>query len=166
MYLKLVQFDAVKLRHGVDQIRRGDRLGHAVLPATAFDEIIEEHSDYVIWLQESSVPIHNTEAVGVAVGRNADLGSGLAHLFSQVFEQVIVGFRGVSAEQNVATVVHRGHLQPGTAKQFVRVSASRARHGIEDYAQVRFANRAEVDDFTQTFQVGRLGIERSVLHRS
>ena len=42
--------------------------------------------NHVVRLKECSVGIHNAEAVGVAVGRNPNVRSGLAHLLSQVFQ--------------------------------------------------------------------------------
>src|ERR1700721_3241345 len=70
----LMQLHTVELRQGIDQIRGRDRFGYAVFPAPAFDEIIEQQSDYIIRRQKSAVGVYDAKAVGVAGGRNADLG--------------------------------------------------------------------------------------------
>jgi len=75
---------------------------------------------------------------------------------------MIVRLRGVSAEKNVAIVMHGGYLDSRATQQFVGVSARRAPHGIEDYPQICLANDVEIDSLTQALQVGRLGIDRVV----
>ena len=79
---------------------------------------------------------------------------------------MIVGFGSMSAEQDVAIVMHCSDLQAGAAQHFVGVSASRAPHGIEDHSQTCLANHIEIDDFTQAFHVGGLGIDGLVCRRS
>src|SRR3984893_14469571 len=111
----LVQLHAVRLRQSVDQIGGGDRLGHSVLPAAALDQVIKEQGNHVIRLQEGSVGVDYAEAIGVAIGRDANLGLRLAHLFTQIFEQMIVGFGSMSAEQAVTLPEYAGALPAGAA---------------------------------------------------
>src|SRR5580693_5538522 len=85
----LVQFDTMMLGQSVDQVRRGDRLGNAVLPATTLYEVIKEQGNDVVRLQEGSIGIDNAEAVGVAIGCNADLRSALPHLLPEILQQMI-----------------------------------------------------------------------------
>src|ERR1700733_14630035 len=67
------QLNPVMLGQRVDQICRCHRLGHAILPPAALYQIVEEQSDDIIRLQESSVAIDNAEAIRVAIGSNANL---------------------------------------------------------------------------------------------
>ncbi len=69
---------------GVDQVGGGDAFGHAVLPAARFDEVVEEQGDDVVGLDEGAVFVDDAEAVGVAVGGNADGRADLLHLAWQL----------------------------------------------------------------------------------
>ena len=148
------------LGDGVDQVGGGDRLGYAVLPAAALDQVIEQQGDDVVGLKEGAVGVDDAEAVGIAVGGNADVRPGLAHLLAQGFEQMIVRLGGVSAEQNVAAIVHGrnlARLRRAAIRRSIR--ALLPKHGIEHDLQSRLADGVQIDHFPQARQVIRLGIE-------
>ena len=48
---------------------------------------------------------------------------------------MIVRLRGITAEENIARIVHRRHLDAGFAQQRIRVSARRSPEGIKDNLQ-------------------------------
>ncbi len=134
-------------------------LADAILPAAALHQVIEEQRDDVVRLEECAVGVDDAEAVGVSIGRDADLGPGFAHLLAQIFEQMIVGLRRMSAEQHVAIVMHRRDLHAGAAQQFVGVSPRRTPHGVEGHPQSGLLDDVEIDDFAQTLQIRGLRIE-------
>ena len=72
---------------------------------------------------------------------------------------MVVRLGGVSAEQNIARIVHGRNLHAGGAQQFVGVSARCAKHGIEHDFQSRLAHCIQIDCLPQPRQIIRLGIE-------
>jgi len=91
----------------------------------------------------------NSESVRITVGRHADSRGGFAYLEAQVFQQVIVRFRGVTAEKYVACVVDGGHLDSSLAQGRIRLTARGAPHGIENNLNAGFPDGVEIDDFAQ-----------------
>src|SRR5581483_12275699 len=100
-----------------DQIRGGHRLADTVPPAAALDQVVEQQSEDVVRLKEGAVFVHDAEAVGIAVGGNADVGLHFAHFDAHGLEQVVVRLGRVTAEQHIAIIVHGGNLNPGVAQQ-------------------------------------------------
>ncbi len=145
---------AVMFGHGIDQVGGGDGLGHAIFPATAFDQVVEQQGDDVVGSEESAVGVHNSEAVSIAVGGDADVRVGGAHLFAASVEQVVVRFGSVSAEEHVTAIVDGGDIDAGLAQQSIGISARGSPEGIEDHPQIGFLDGFEVDDLSQARQVG------------
>ena len=75
-----VELDFVFFGKRVDEI--GGRYGFAdsVLPAARFDQVIEEQRDDVVGLEERAVFVDNAEAIGIAIGRDANSRAHFAHL--------------------------------------------------------------------------------------
>ena len=90
------------LGEGVDEIGGGHALGHAVPPAAGLDEVVEEQRDDVVGLDEGAVGVDDAEAVGVAVGGDAEGGADLLHFLFGVAEELVVGLGSVAAEEHVA----------------------------------------------------------------
>ena len=63
-----------------------------------FKETNQKQSDDVVRLHERAVLVDDAKAVRVAVGCDPYAGSGLAHLGAQIFKQMVVGLRGMSAK--------------------------------------------------------------------
>ena len=155
-------------RQRVDQIRGRNRFGHAILPAPALHQIIKQQRDHIIRLQKSSIGVDNAKTVGVAIRRNPNLRPSLAHLLSQIFQQMIVRLRRMPAEQHVAIIMHGRDLQARAAQQFVRISASRAPHRIKRDPQIRLANHFQIDNLSQPLQISPASdpdFHASPLHR-
>ena len=108
---------AVMLGNGIDQVGGRDRFGHAIFPAPAVHQVIEQQGDDVVGREESAVGVHDAEAVGVAVGGDADVRLGGSHLFAASFEQMVVGLGSMAAKQHVATVMDGGDIHAGLAQQ-------------------------------------------------
>src|SRR3954471_9135791 len=70
---RFVELHLVIVGERVNQVRRRNRLRHTVLPAATLNKVVEEKRDDVIRLDKSAVLVNNTEAIGVAVGRDDDL---------------------------------------------------------------------------------------------
>ena len=68
-----IKRDLVVIGEGVDEVGGGDAFGDAVAPAAGFDEVVEEQGDDVVGLDEGAVLIDDAEAVGVAVGGDAEV---------------------------------------------------------------------------------------------
>ncbi len=90
--------DVMMLGEGVDQVGGGYGFAYAVFPTAGFDEVIEKQRNDVIGLEEGSVLIDDAEAVGVAIGGNADVGVGVVHFAPEVSEQMIVGLGSMAAK--------------------------------------------------------------------
>src|SRR5207237_3917591 len=65
---RLVQFDFMVPGQSVNQIRGSDRLSDTIFPSAAFDQVIEQQGDDVIWLQKGPVLVHDAEAVRINLG--------------------------------------------------------------------------------------------------
>src|SRR4029077_12053162 len=128
-----VQLDPVVPGQGVDHVGGGYGFSHSILPAAALHQIIEEKGDDVIRLEESSVLIDDAEASGVHVRSDADLRIGFANLPAEVFEQMIVRLRRMSAEEHVTIVVDSRHVHAGVAQQRVGISARRSPEWIKHH---------------------------------
>ena len=113
----LVERHLVEVGESVNQVGGGHTLGHAVAPAARLNQVVEQQRDDVVGLDEGAVSIHNAEAVGVAIGGNAESRANLAHLRLGVAEQVIVGLGRMAAEEDVAVVVHGFNGDAGIAQQ-------------------------------------------------
>src|SRR5580698_11513418 len=133
------------LSQGVDEVGGGDRFTDAVFPAASLDEIIEQESDDVIGLKESSVLVYDAEAVGVTIGGDADVGVGFAHFLAKIVEQMVVRFRGMAAEEHVAVIVHGRDFNSGFLQQGIGIVATGAPEGIEHDSQASFLNCLEID---------------------
>ena len=69
---RFVEFDLVFFGKRVDEIGGGDRFADSVLPAAGFNQVIEEQRNDVVGLEECAILVDNAEAIGIAIGRNAD----------------------------------------------------------------------------------------------
>src|SRR5712664_347735 len=122
--------------HGVDQVGGGYRLGHAIFPAAAFDQVVEQQGHDVVGGEESAVGVHDSEAVGVSVGGDTDVCLHCSHLFAAAFEQVVVRFGSMAAEEDVTAIMDGRDIYAGFAQQRVGIPARGAPEGVEDYAQI------------------------------
>src|SRR5207248_8763202 len=122
----LVEVEFVFLCDGVQHVSSGNRLSHTCAPAARFEQVIEEKSDHVIWLDEGAVSVNNAEAIGVAVGADADRGAGLFHFGATFVQQFAFRLGGVSSEENVTVIMNCCNGDPVFAQQDVRVSARRS----------------------------------------
>jgi len=91
---RFVKLDFIFFSQSINQIGSSNRLSNAIFPAARFNQIIKEQGDDVVGLYKCAVLIDDSETVGITVGRNANSSAGFAHLDAQVFQQVIVRFRG------------------------------------------------------------------------
>ena len=91
----LVELDLVFFGKRVDEIGGGNGLADSIFPAAGFDQVVKEQRNNVVGLEERTVLVGNPKTIGIAIGRDANCRADFAHLFTQVFEQVIVGFGGV-----------------------------------------------------------------------
>ena len=83
---------------------------------------------------------------------------------------MIVGLRGVTAEEYVSVVVDRGNFDARLAQDVATVAASRSPEGIEDDLDVRVGDGLEIDELAEPLQetglyvfvfkaaVGRIGV--------
>src|ERR1019366_10686100 len=87
----LVELDLVFFGQRVDEVGGGNGFADSVSPAAAFDQVAKEQRDDVVGLEERAVLVDNPEAIGIAIGRDANRRADFAHLVAQVFEKMIVG---------------------------------------------------------------------------
>src|SRR5437899_4652225 len=66
---RLEQFPVVQLCDAIDQMRRRYGSRDAALPAAAFDEVVDQHCDQLVGINEFGAFVENAESVGIAVGR-------------------------------------------------------------------------------------------------
>src|SRR5438477_9099226 len=82
----LVQRHAVMFGHSINQVGGGNRLGHAILPASAFNQVVKQQGDDVVGGEESAVGVYDSEAVGVSVSGNTDVRLCSSHFFATAGE--------------------------------------------------------------------------------
>ena len=102
---RLMNFAAVFGGNGVEQMRRGHAARGIQLPAAAFDEVVVEQAENVIGRNPGAVRVDDAEAVGVAIGGQADLRfAGLLrdHGFREQLEIALGDVRAGALEENVA----------------------------------------------------------------
>src|SRR5262249_17900548 len=73
------EFSVVELRNTIDQMGRRDRPGDAALPAAAFNQVIHEHGNQLVGIDEFRAFIQYAEAVGITVGCQSQLEPILLH---------------------------------------------------------------------------------------
>ena len=112
-----MQLDFVIASKGINKVRGRDGLADAVFPAAALDQIIKQQRDDVIRLKEGAILVHNTKAIGVAVGGYADVGFDVTHLIAHRLQQVVVWLRSVASEEHIAVVVNGCDLDPGVSQE-------------------------------------------------
>src|SRR5438067_78002 len=78
-----VQRNLVLFGERINQVGRRHRLSHAISPPAALHQIIEKQSNNIIRLHEGAVLIDNSKAVSIAIRRDSDARSDLAHLRAQ-----------------------------------------------------------------------------------
>src|SRR5262245_56517375 len=161
-----VQLHAMMFGQRVDQVGRRNGLAYAVFPPSAFHQIIEQDGDDVIGLDERTVFIHDAEAIGISVGRDAKPGAGAFHGGTKVVEQRIVRLRRMAAEQHVASVVDCGDWNTEVAQQSVGIVASRTPERIKHDPHSRLAYQGKVTiSFRRAKYAGRgstsLGLVRA-----
>ena len=153
-----VERDLVVVGEGVDEVGGGDAFGDAVAPAAGFDEVVEEQGDDVVGLDEGAVGVDDAEAVGVAVGGDAEGRADLFHFAFGVAEQVVVGLGCMAAEEDVAVVVDGFDGDAGVAEQVGRVAAARAPEGIVDDLDAGLGDGLEVDELGEALEEGGLDV--------
>src|SRR5215470_12020401 len=67
------QFSVVELGNAIDQMRGGNRPGDAALPAAAFDQVIHQHRNELVRIDEFRPFIQYAEPVGITVRRQSEL---------------------------------------------------------------------------------------------
>ncbi len=125
-----------------------------------FHQIVKQQRDDVVGLEERAVVVDNPEAVGIAIGRNANPRADFAHLVPQVFEQMIVGFGRVASKEHIASVMDGGHRYASLAQERVRIAAGSAPHGIEGNLDAGFLDDVEIDDLAQPRKIHAARIDR------
>ena len=100
-------------RQGIDQVRCHHRLGNAILPSPAFDQIFKEQRQNVIRRDEGPIRVNDAEAVSVAVGGNADVRVVRFHCLAKIAEQMVVGFGSMSAEEHITAIMDCHNIDAG-----------------------------------------------------
>ena len=97
----------------VQQVGGGHAAGHAPVPAPGLDEIIEEQAQDGIGIPIHPGGVHNPEAVGVGVHRQAQVRPGGLDAGREILEKFLGRLRPVPAEVGVPVAVEEFHLHPG-----------------------------------------------------
>src|SRR5581483_11050768 len=69
---RFVELHLVVIGESVDEVGGCHGFGHAVLPASRFNQVIKEKRNDIVGLDKCAVAIHDAEAVCVSIGSNAD----------------------------------------------------------------------------------------------
>src|SRR5438105_3234610 len=89
---RFVQLDSMMLRQGVNHVGCSNRLSHAVFPPSALYEVVEQNRDDIVGLKKRAIFIDDSEAVGVAIGSDANLCFALPHALAQGLKKMVVRF--------------------------------------------------------------------------
>src|SRR6201987_3237149 len=156
---RLVQRNLEVLRNSIDQVRRCDGLGHSIPPAARLHQIIEQQRNDVIRLDKRAVAIDNSEAISIAIRRNADRCAYLLHLRLAVAQQMIVRLRRMATEQHITVIMSGLGGNTVFAQDVTAIPARRAPEGIENNFDSRFLDRWKIDQLAHPLQVARLDID-------
>ena len=103
---RLVNFAAVFGGDGVEQMRSGHAARGIQLPAAAFDEVVVKQAENVVGRNPGAVRVDDAEAVGVAIGGQADLrfmrGLLRDHGFREELQIALGDVRAGALEENIA----------------------------------------------------------------
>ena len=132
-------------RQGVEEVGRGHAPRDATLPAAVAEQVPQHERQDRVRREHRPVPVHDAEAVGVAVGGESEVRLPLAHHPDQLAEVLLGRLRRMAAEDDVTRPVEQRNLAPRLFEQAVQVAARRPVHDVHHHAQARPAKPLEVD---------------------
>ena len=98
----LVNLHAVQFRHRVQNVRSRHAARRSQLVSARLQQIIERKSENVIGVDERAVAVQNSEAVGIAIGRQSGQRFFLQNSFLQQSEIFFRRIRPLAFKQNIA----------------------------------------------------------------
>src|SRR5262249_26005328 len=105
--------------------------------------------DDVVGLDESPIGIDDPEAIGIPVRGNANLCAGLVQFRPATVKKMVVWFGRMSAEKNIARVMHDGDINPGFSQNRIAVTPAGAPEGVEDNLEPSFFDALQIHDLFQ-----------------
>ncbi len=127
--------------------------------AVAFQVERDERQNHVR-RHEAVAVVDDAEAVGVAVGGEAEVEAVVGDELAQLAEVLLAALRRESAEVGVAVVVDDAHLDAGLQKEIVEVVARGAVERVDGDAQSALPERFDVDLLAQLVEVTVLRVDR------
>ena len=153
-HARLVHFNAVLLRHGIDQMRRGDGTRRAAFPAAAAAEVVQQQGQHLVGINVRAVGVDDAKAVRIAVNSQADIVLSLFHDRRKICEILFRRLRGPASEERVAMTVENGYRAARVPKNGIEIIPPRAVEQVHGDLELRLSDRFEVDLLSQVIKVG------------
>src|SRR6185436_6861264 len=80
----------------------GDRPRNRITPTTRLREITDKQCDYLVWRNERTIAIQNSETVGIAVSGDSEVTPVDQHLVTQFVQVLSIRFGTMAAKVDIA----------------------------------------------------------------
>ncbi len=146
--------------HGVHQVSGGHAAGHRSGPVRpGFEQVVEQQGQDVVGGDEGAVVVEHPEAVGIPVGREAEVGAAGGDLLPELLQDFIGRFGRMAAEENVPVAVDGVDFDAALAQEALHRAHPGAVERVEDHLQAAALQRLHGDFFFECFQVGQSGVD-------
>ena len=120
----------------------------------------------MVWGEPGAVAIHDAKAVGVAVQTQPEQGLASANQRRGFAHPLRAWLGRAAAKERVEGVAEANDVGAGLLKQRVEIAPAGAVHQLHHDLQLGPADRLQVDELADAFQVGRSRVECLALERA
>ena len=163
---RLVNLHPEQFRHGIDLVTRRHGADDRAPDATIFAEVIQCQREHLVGREPGAVAIDDAEAVGVAVQPQPEPGLASANQRRGFAHPLRAWLGRAAAKERVEGVAEANDVGAGLLKQRVEIAPAGAVHQLHRDLQLGPADRPQVDELADAFQVGRSRVECLALERA
>ena len=125
--------------------------------------MIQRQREHLVRREPGAVPIHDAEAVGVAVQSESQLGLAGSNQRRDLAHPLGAGLGRAAAKERIEGVAEAYDLGTGLLKECVEIAPAGAVHQLHRDLQFGPADRPQIDELADAFQVGWPRVERPAL---
>ena len=147
----------------INHVAGGNRAHCCSLPFAVLFEMVQGKGQNLVGREPGAVPIHDAEAVGVAVQSESQLGLAGSNQRRDLAHPLGAGLGRAAAKERVESVAEAYDLGTGLLKECVEIAPAGAVHQLHRDLQFGPADRPQIDELADAFQVGWPRVERPAL---
>src|SRR5580704_6395651 len=148
-----VELYAVKLCHCVKKVSSGHASGCTQFVATRFEQVIKHQAENVIWRNERSVAIEDSEPVGVAVSRESRERFLFEDRLLQRPEIFVRRVGPATVEKDVALLSNRRHVHSMAHENSIEPTRAATVKGVANKRALGFLDYVEANHFFELREV-------------